>query len=90
MPSNITRFLARNKERFGTTDGLPGEFHRKELFAQVKPGARAAFVTPHGFILSGRVVMRFSTHAVLNLGGRHGTPGVLTPETCVYAAGATF
>lgn len=32
---------------------------------------------------TGRVVMRFATHLVLNGGGRHGTPLVATPENYV-------
>jgi hypothetical protein len=47
-------------------------------------------VTDHGTVLVGRVVMVFDSHCVLNLGGRYGTPGVMTPEACVYVAGATL
>lgn len=84
----ITKFLAKNKNRFGTTDGLPGEFHRKAFFSLLRPGKTAAIVTPRGSVLSGRVVMKFPGHAVLNLGGQHGTPGVVTPANCVFATGA--
>lgn len=90
MNKSVSSFLAKNRGRFGSADGLPAEFHRKALFDQVKVGKQAAYVTRHNSILSGRVVMKFATHAVLNLGGPHGTPGVLTPETCVFAAGATL
>ena len=90
MNNSVSAFLAKNRERFASHDGLPAEFHRKALFGQVKVGKTAAYVTPHNSILSGRVVMKFATHAVLNLGGRHGTPGVVTPATCVFAAGATL
>jgi hypothetical protein len=84
------RFLAKNKEIFGTRDGLPGEYHRRNLFRQARPGKQAAMVTDHGTVLVGRVVMVFDSHCVLNLGGRYGTPGVMTPEACVYVAGATL
>ena len=85
MHNKVKAFLARNKELFGSNDGLPGDFHRRSIFKFVRPGKLAAYVTPQGNVVSGRVVMGFSTHAVLNCGGRHGTPGVVTPASCVYA-----
>lgn len=84
----IQAFLAKNKSIFGTSDGLPGAYHRAMLFSMIKPGKQAGIVTPHGSLLSGRVVMSFPEHAVLNLGGRHGTPAVVTASNCVYVAGA--
>ncbi len=89
MDKRTASFLARNKDRFGSPDGLPAEFHRRAFFGLARAGKRAAFATPQGSISSGRIVMCFSTHAVLNLGGTHGRAGVMTPENCVYVAGAT-
>jgi hypothetical protein len=42
----------------------------------IRPGDRLSFKTPHGSEMKGRVVMKFDTHCVLNLGGRHGKPGL--------------
>lgn len=49
----------------------------------LRPGDRATILTPHGNKLSGRVVMAFEHHVVLNLGGKHGTPGVGTEDNIV-------
>lgn len=46
------------------------------LLPLLRPGDRATIATPHGQELSGRVVMKFATHAVLNLGGKFGRPGI--------------
>lgn len=88
--SALDRFLARNKEKFASHDGLPAEFHRMALFKQAKVGGQAGIVTPHGGKLVGRVVMKFATHCVLNLGGRYGTPGVMDDTNCIFVAGATL
>ena len=53
------------------------------LFQSIRPGARVTIVTPHGSKLSGRCVMKFPTHAVLNLGGAHGTPGIADESNTV-------
>ena len=45
----------------------------------IKPGDRITIRTPHGSERTGRVVMWFATHCVLNGGGRHGMPLVATP-----------
>jgi hypothetical protein len=86
----VRSFLARNANRISSANGLPGPFHRGVIFGFAKPGAKAAIETTHGQILTGRVVMSFPTHAVLNMGGRHGTPGILTPENAIFVAGATL
>ena len=84
------KFLQKNREKFASADGLPGDFHREQMFALAKPGKTAGIVTPQGNVLCGRVVMKFATHAVLNLGGAHGTPGVMEPHNCVFVAGAAI
>ena len=82
------RWLAKNKHRFGTRDGLPGAFHRQVIFLQIKPRCRVAIVTPHGSVLVGRVVMRGPAGWVLNLGGPHGTPGIADERNTVWCTGA--
>lgn len=89
--SQHARWLEKNKHKFGSHDGLPGEFHRKVLFDQIKPQSRVAIVTSHGSILSGRVVMRSCLGGwVLNLGGPHGTPGLADSRNVVFVQGATL
>ena len=46
------------------------------LFRAARPGDKVTILTPQGQQVSGRVVMAFATHCVLNMGGRHGRPGV--------------
>jgi len=57
------------------------------LFDTIKPGMRVTILTPQGQERSGKVVMKFSTHAVLNMGGAHGTPGIATAENVVRVSG---
>lgn len=49
----------------------------------IRPGDKVTIQTEHGNRLVGRCVMAFATHAVLKLGGRHGTPGVATASNIV-------
>jgi hypothetical protein len=57
---------------------------RLNSFNGIRPGDRVTMLVPAGrgrdgqeyAQRSGRVVMVFPTHVVLNLGGRFGTPGV--------------
>lgn len=50
------------------------------LFQAIRPGDRVSIVSRHGQCQVGRCVMKFATHAVLNLGGRYGTPGIATAD----------
>ena len=84
----MEKFLLNNKHKFGTPDDLPGEFHRQALYDQIKPQARVGIITPHGSKLLGKVVMRGPAGWVLNMGGRHGTPGIASPENVIYVSGA--
>lgn len=43
-------------------------------FQNARPGDRVTIRTPHGSTRTGRVVMCFPHHLVLNGGGKHGTP----------------
>ena len=58
----------------------------RSLFSSVKPGSRVTIVNRFGQTSTGRCVMRFSTHAVLNMGGRHGTPAVATDDNIAAVA----
>ena len=52
----------------------------------IAPGDRVTIRTPHGQELTGRVVMKLPTHAVLNGGGKHGKPLVADPRNFVRHA----
>lgn len=45
-------------------------------FSTIKAGCRVTIVTPHKQQRTGRAVMRGPHGWVLNMGGRHGTPGI--------------
>lgn len=47
-------------------------------FSTIKPGCRVTIVTPHSQQRTGRAVMRGPAGWVLNMGGKHGTPGIAT------------
>jgi hypothetical protein len=51
----------------------------------IRPGDRVTILSPHGSRLSGRAVMRNRQSGcwVLNLGGRHGTPGIADDENII-------
>ena len=84
----VQTWLDKNKEKFGTQDGLPGEFHRESLYNQIGPGKTVGIVDRFSKVRTGRVVMSGPAGWVLNMGGPHGTPGIATPENTVYVSGA--
>jgi hypothetical protein len=55
-----------------------------ELLSQITAGTRVTIMTPHGQERTGRAVMR-SSHGgwVLNMGGAHGTPGLVDERNIV-------
>lgn len=61
------------------------------MFKNLKPGKRITFRIPNGFgrggqewkEKSGRVVMAFPSHVVVNGGGRYGTPYVVDEKNFV-------
>jgi hypothetical protein len=67
------------------------EATRPATFMGIRPGDRVALQVPNGIgrygqeykTVSGRAVMCFDTHVVVNLGGRYGTPGVVTEDNYV-------
>jgi hypothetical protein len=53
-------------------------------FHEIQPGDRVTILTPQGQERSGRAVMRSSYGGwVLNMGGAHGTPGIVSEENFV-------
>lgn len=64
---------------------------RKKAFADIRPGDRVTILVPNGLgrnglewkESSGRVVMRGDYGWALNMGGRHGTPGICTTRNFV-------
>lgn len=70
----------------------------RRLVAKIQPGDRNIIIrVPNGLNadgttdwkeVKGRCVMASGTHAILNLGGEYGTPGVATPENIVKAPAA--
>ena len=54
-----------------------------KLFEAIRPGDRVTIVDRFGVSRAGRCVMKFPSHAVLNMGGKHGTPGIATAENVV-------
>lgn len=56
----------------------------KTLVSVIKPGDKVTIVTPQGQQRTGRAVMR-SSHGgwVLNMGGKHGTPGIADDSNIV-------
>jgi hypothetical protein len=53
------------------------------MFDKIGPGDRVTILTPHGQERTGKAVMLGPAGWVLNMGGRHGTPAVATPERVV-------
>lgn len=59
--------------------------------ANLRPGDRVTILVPNGIGRNGQewkeatgtVIIASGTHATLNMGGRNGTPGVVTPENFV-------
>ena len=51
-----------------------------ELFDTVRSGDKVTIVNRFGQISTGRAVMRGPAGWVLNMGGRHGTPAIATPD----------
>jgi len=52
-------------------------------YKDIEPGDTVTIRTPQGQTRRGRVVMKGPAGWVLNLGGRHGTPGIASPENTV-------
>jgi len=53
------------------------------LVDTIRPGCIVTIVTPHGQQRTGRAVMRGPHGWVLNLGGKHGTPGIASDSNIV-------
>lgn len=84
----------------GTTEGSRQPGHRvsgkapksmpdRSAFDAIKPGSRVSMRTPQGQVVKGKAVMYNRQHDswVLNMGGRHGTPGVVSRDNFVGLGG---
>ncbi len=54
-----------------------------EMIAECKVGEAVTIRTPHNQLRRGRATILSGTHVALNMGGRHGTPGIATPTNVV-------
>jgi hypothetical protein len=88
--------MATRRNRYGSTyrvkragSGVyPASPNGRELLARVEVGSRVTILTPHGQRRSGRAVMRSSAGGwVLNMGGKHGTPGLVDERNIVSVSG---
>lgn len=57
-------------------------------FGLIRPGDRVTIVSTGGRARTGRATLCYSTHTVLNMGGRHGTPAVATDANIIKHAPA--
>ncbi len=71
---------------------MPKTYHDPvELVQNLRKGDRVTIRVPNGIgrngvewkESTGKVVIPSGTHAALNMGGPHGTPGVATPQNIV-------
>ena len=58
-----------------------------DLYATITVGSRVTLRTPQGQERTGRAVMLGPAGWVLNIGGRHGTPGVVSATNLVAVWG---
>lgn len=58
------------------------------LFMSARVGDRVTIVDRFGAERTGRVVMKFRTHLTLNMGGKHGTPGIADESNTVRVRAA--
>ena len=80
---SATRKMETAKESADANKLLPGEFKSEMLFDTIKARDRVTIVDRFGQQRTGRAVMRGPAGWVLNMGGRHGTPGIASPENVV-------
>lgn len=75
------RVLETIKQRLARSNG-------STMVASIRPGSRVTILTPQGQQRTGRVVMSCRAGGwVLNLGGRHGTPGIADESNIVAVNG---
>lgn len=53
------------------------------MYSQIRNGSRVTIVNRFGQQSTGRAVMLGPAGWVLNMGGRHGTPAIASPENVV-------
>jgi hypothetical protein len=96
LEKSVRAWLARNRAAIGSADGYPGEFHRKELFARVRPGSLVAWLLParpgdkERTLQTGRVqILTRDSHAVCLVTGSSGArPGLVDTANIVWCSGA--
>jgi len=60
----------------------------EDLYARIRPGMRVSILDRFGKVSTGRVVMSGPAGWVLNMGGRHGTPAIASPQNVVRVTGS--
>lgn len=68
-------------------DGLEISPEDVRAVADLRPGDRVVIATPQGQQARGKVVITSGTHAALNMGGKYGRPGVVSPRNIVSVNG---
>ena len=53
------------------------------MFKDIQSGDTIYFLTPHSKELKGKAVMKGPVGWVVNMGGRHGMPGVVTEKNFI-------
>ena len=84
-------WLAKHRGNFGSTDGLPGELYRKAIYNWLTPQVPVAIVTPHGQVVTGKIVMEGPAGWVAcddRTGGAH--PLICGPDNTVWTPGLHF
>lgn len=90
MKEHAIKWLARNREAFGSSDGYPAEFHRAELFKLIGPRSKVAILSPQGQLRAGTVqIFTPGSHgAVLEANSRGGSPFLVDRRNIVWCGEA--
>mgnify|MGYP000865238174 CR=1 FL=1 len=89
MMRTAASWLERNAAQFGTSDNLPGAFHREALARSItRAGLKVAITNRFGQVHTGRTVMSSRGGGwVLNMGGAHGMPSLADETNVVWVEG---
>ena len=96
IPKHVAKWVSRNRERFGSSDNLPAEFHRQQLFPLLKRGSKVVWrgvQRPGDTVIhlsAGRVqILTRGSHAsVLVTGSSGARPALVDVRNIVWCAGA--
>ena len=88
LPKNHPRHTVDEKKTAYSFNSISEQKQQQEaggVVSQIRPGDRVTIRTPHGQELTGKAVMYNSQQQcwVLNLGGKHGTPGIADEENII-------